>query len=193
MLNALARRALAAAVVPLFALLTLLASAHSARADDVRFEGSEPGLELWHRTSSVAMVPVRAGRGIGTQRVLLYEPLCASIPCTVGLALGPHSLGLSQPGGPVIETEQLNVGGPATVTAAYHDNTLMRTLGVITDLVAGAGGGALFAAAHDTGPGPYATPTFNPALVVLALVVGVGGLVTGTAMILQGDWATVRF
>jgi hypothetical protein len=197
MTSRLARRVLAPPfLVSLLSLpLVALVAPRVARADDVRFEANEPGLELWRQTGQVAMIPGLRGRYARMERTVLYASLCSSTPCTVNMGLGTQALALSHPGGPIVPMDgQLNIGGPATVVATYHDLSTTRVLGVVVDLAGAAAGGALFAAAHESGPA-YAAPTFNPYLVGLAIVLTVGSVVAGTAMILQSDWATatVRF
>src|SRR5271170_2618016 len=127
-MHALTSRPLAAAVT---VSLCLFALSRSAYADDVRFQTTESGLELWNQTPDVAMVPVRVGRsGTRMARSYVYTPLCQSTPCTANMALGTHVLGLSQPGGSIVEGDSaVNIGGQSTITGTYHDRSVVRALG----------------------------------------------------------------
>ena len=171
--------------------LCLLAPSRPANADDVRFQTTDPGLELWNQTPDVAMVPVRVGRfGTRMTRSYVYSPLCPATPCTASMALGTHVLGLSQPGGPIVEAESaVSIGGQSTITATYHDRSIVRALGWATLLGGTLGGAALFFSAAQTSGNPP-EPTLNPTLAGLGVGLFVGGLIGGVALAVQHDSAT---
>jgi hypothetical protein len=193
-MKAFAPRPLAAAVTVSFSLLTLLGPAKAARADDVHFETSDPGFELWNRTNQVAMVPVRVGRSVQDQRSYVFEPLCRAMPCTANLAPGSHVLAISQPGEELVTAEsRVTIDGPADLTATYHDRSSLRGLGIlISAAVPAAGLGLVYASTHQTGAGANANgePSIDPALFGLGLGLAVSGIIAGLVMAFTKDKAT---
>jgi hypothetical protein len=181
-------RPLAAAVTVSFFLLTLLGPAKAARADDVHFDTSDPGFELWNRTNQVAMVPVRVGRSVQDERSYVFEPLCPAMPCTANLAHGSHVLAISRPGEDLVAGDaRVKIDGPADVTATYHDRSNQRGIGLLLTLAGPAAGTAIVFASQR---GPTDAPTLDPTLVGLGIGVGVSSLVGGMILLFMHDSAT---
>ncbi|HXX68332.1 MAG TPA: hypothetical protein VEK07_14170 [Polyangiaceae bacterium] len=111
---------------------------------EVRFESSEPGLQVF-APSSAAPVPQLVGYPSGgwygqAAFAPLYSRVC-SAPCTAQLPVGVHRLAVAKAGSPpVAASEAISIDGPAVVHADYVDRTGLRAAGWIIGLGGTIGG-----------------------------------------------------
>jgi hypothetical protein len=172
---------------PAFLFFSLPAHAYGPEpGPDVHVDAEDPGLQVWDRTSAVAVVPTRVGRSMENVSSPVYVPICTA-PCDTTLRPGIHHLGVSLRDGEVLETDaDVTIAGPSRVTATYHDRSAVRGLGFVTLFGSELGGVALLLAAPkvpscgSNGPGEYcATTAPDPGWMAASLsMIVVGGLLS---------------
>jgi hypothetical protein len=111
-----------------------------------------------------------------------YERICTT-PCEAWLPRGSYFLGVSRGSGSPVAVEQtLRLNGDVTLTAVYHDYGGTRGMGVAAYVLGGVGSAALLG---------IGAAEQSSELMTASAVVGLLGILVGTAGVLASDQASV--